>query len=83
MTATPATLEQLARDTVSIADPETALRALGEVHLLSEPLRDEDDELAVLYKGDRARYVLELLAANFKRNAQDQLTLTAFHRTFD
>ncbi len=38
MPATPATVEQLARDTVQIADPETALRALS-------ALRQELDEI--------------------------------------
>jgi transposase-like protein len=41
MTATPATIEQLARDTVAIADPETALRALGALRQELEQIEPE------------------------------------------
>lgn len=41
MTATPATLEQLARDTVETADPENALRALGALRQELEQLEPQ------------------------------------------
>jgi ATP-dependent Clp protease ATP-binding subunit ClpA len=47
MPATPATIEQLARDTVSIADPETALRALGALRQELEQIEPELVQRAV------------------------------------
>jgi hypothetical protein len=41
VSATPATIEQLARDTVEIADPETALRALGALRQELEQIEPE------------------------------------------
>jgi len=48
MTATPATIEQLAHDTVATSDPETALRALGALRQELEQIEPELVQRALL-----------------------------------